>query len=166
MAAEDNETGPVLSILDRLTDLQPESKKEAPASPWERIRQLKASICADLSALLNTRRAEADFDSDYRESSNSLLTFGIADFTSYNLKSGIEQERVRRSIERAIRQFEPRLTGVTVSMDEPDAVKPSLHFQISAVLRTEPAGEAILIDLTLHRDLVGIAVSGVTSLKS
>jgi type VI secretion system protein ImpF len=163
MAAEDNKNGPVLSILDRLTDLQPEIKKEAPPSPWERIRQLKASICADLAALLNTRRAEADFDSDYREASNSLLTFGIADFTAYNLKNGIEQERVRRSIERAIRQFEPRLTGVTVSMDEPDAVKPSLHFQISAVLRTDPVGESILLDLTLHRDSRRIAVSGASS---
>src|SRR5262245_14952030 len=163
MAAEDNDNGPVLSILNRLTDLQPENKKEASSSPWERIRQLKASICADLAALLNTRRAEADFDADYREATNSLLTFGIADFTSYNLKNGVEQERVRRSIERAIRQFEPRLTGVTVSMDEPDNVKPSLHFQISAVLRTEPIGEAILLDLTLHRDSRRIAVSGAGS---
>jgi type VI secretion system protein ImpF len=163
MAAEDNQTGPVLSILDRLTDLQPDSKKEAPSNPWEKTRQLKASLCRDLAALLNTRRAEEDFNSSFAEATNSLLTFGVADFTSYNLKNGIEQERVRRSIERAIRQFEPRLTGVTVSMDEPDAVKPSLHFQISAVLRTELVGEAILLDLTLHRDSRRIAVSGASS---
>ncbi len=160
MVAENNQTGPVLSILERLTDLQPNSKQEAPSSPWEKTRQLKASLCADLSALLNTRRAEADFDPSYQEASNSLLTFGVSDFTSYNLKNGIEQERVRRSIERAIRQFEPRLTGVAVSMDEPDDVKPTLHFQISAMLRTEPVGEAILFDLTLHRDSRRIAVSG------
>jgi len=163
MAREDNQTGPVLSILDRLTDLQPDSKKEKPSNPWEKTRQLKASLCTDLSALLNTRRAESDFDSDYQEASNSLLTFGIADFTSYNLKNGIEQERVRRSIERAIRQFEPRLTGVMVSMDEPDDVKPTLRFQISAVLRTEPVGDPILFDLTLHRDSRRIAVAGASS---
>jgi type VI secretion system protein ImpF len=163
MAAGDNQVEPTLSILDRLTDLQPNSTKETPSSHREIMRELKASLCADLSALLNTRRAEADFDSEYQEAADSLLTFGIADFTSYNLKNGIEQERVRRSIERAIRQFEPRLTRVTASMDEPDPLKPVLRFQISAVLRAEPAGEAILFDLTLHRDSRRIAISGASS---
>jgi type VI secretion system protein ImpF len=163
MAAENNQTGATLSILDRLTDLQPDSKKEAPSSHWEQMRELKAALCADLSALLNTRRAETDFDSGFQEASNSLLTFGVADFTAYNLKNGIEQERVRRSIERAIRRFEPRLTRVSVSMDEPDPLKPVLRFQISAMLRTGHSGEPILFDLTLHRDSRRIAVSGASS---
>ena len=74
--------------------------------------KFKASLCRDLAALLNMRRAEEDFDRSYQEATNSLLTFGVADFTSLNLKNGIDQERVRRSMERAIRQFEPRLTRV------------------------------------------------------
>lgn len=150
MAGNDNETVPTLSLLDRLTE------KEGPLDSWQ-------GLCRDLSALLNTRRADKDFDSSYEEATNSLLSFGVADFTSYNLKNEVDQEHVRRSIERAIRQFEPRLTHVIVSMDEPDQVKPILRFQIAAVLRFVDPGEQVLFDVTLHRDSRRIAVSGTSS---
>src|SRR2546426_2517275 len=124
MAEGNNRVGATLSLLDRLTE------KQAPLSSWAEV---KASLCEDLAGLLNTRRAQQDFDSSYEEATNSLLTFGVADFTSYNLKNAIEQERVRRSIERAIRQFEPRLARVTVTLEEPDPLRPVLQFQISAL---------------------------------
>jgi len=157
---DDNRAAVTLSILDRLTDLQPGQTGEAPVSSWELMRDYKAALCRDLTALLNRRRAEEDFGPEYKETSNSLLTFGIADFTSFNLKNAIEQERVRLSIERAVRQFEPRLAHVTVSMDEPDPVRPVLRFHIEAVLRTDSYGEAVLFDVRLSRDSRGIAVSG------
>jgi type VI secretion system protein ImpF len=146
--------------LDRLIDHDPELQREAPANSWEQMRQYKAALCRDLTALLNTRRAEQDFDPVYEEAANSLLSFGINDFTAYNLKSGAEQELVRRSIERAIRQFEPRLAGVEVSLEEPDPVRPELRFQISALLRIEPAAEPVVFDATLRRESRRIAVSG------
>ena len=157
MRANDNHAGSSLSILDRLTG------KQTPLSSWEEMQELKRSVCHDLAALLNTRRAEEDFDSKYEQATNSLLTFGVADFTSYNLKSAIEQERVRRSIERAIRLFEPRLTRVTVTLEEPDPLKPVLRFQIDALLRTETPAEAVLFDVTLHRDSRRVGVSGANS---
>jgi type VI secretion system protein ImpF len=145
MAAESKQLGTPLSILDRLTE------KDGPLDSWQ-------GLCRDLAALLNTRRAEQDFASIYEEATDSLLSFGVADFTSYNLKNEIDQEHVRGSIERAIRQFEPRLTHVTVSMDEADPLKPVLQFQISALLRSE--GESVLFDVTLQRDSRRFAVSG------
>jgi len=156
----DHQPGAVLSIVDRLTDLEPDSKVEARSSPWEYMRELKASLCRDLAALLNTRRAEADFDPSYEQATDSLLTFGVTDFTAYNLKNGIEQERVRRSIEHAIRQFEPRLARVKVSLEEPDPLRPALRFQIDAMLRVGKNSEAVQFDATLHRDSRCIAVSG------
>jgi type VI secretion system protein ImpF len=147
------------SLLDRLIDLDPESKREVPASPWEQIRDLRVALCRDLTALLNTRRAADDFDRSYEESANSLLSFGITDFTSYNLKKGPEQERLRKSIERGIRLFEPRLDQVAVTIEETDARRPILRFQVSAVLRTDTR-EPVVFDATLHRDSRRIAVSG------
>jgi type VI secretion system protein ImpF len=160
MAADTNQVGAGLSLLDRLTDLTRGTKREVRSSPWDEMRELKVSICRDLAALLNTRRAEEDFPPSYKEATNSLLSFGVIDFTSYNLKSGVDQEKVRRSIERAIRQFEPRLARVTVSIEEPDPLRPVLQFQIAAVLRIEPAGESVEFDVTLQRDSRRIAVSG------
>jgi type VI secretion system protein ImpF len=160
MPADDNQTGVVLSLLDRLTDLDPDSRREARSNPWDEMRQFKVSLCRDLAALLNTRRAEEDFRPGYEEASNSLLSFGVADFTSYDLKNGADQEKVRRSIERAVRQFEPRLARVTVSIEEPDPLRPVLQFQITAIMRMEPAAEAVLFDVTLQRDSRRMAVSG------
>src|SRR5215472_10648931 len=100
---EGNNAGATLSFLDRLTE------KQSPLGSWS---ELKGSLCQDLAALLNTRRAENDFDSSYEQATNSVLTFGVADFTSFNLTNAFEQERVRHSIERAIRLFEPRLSRV------------------------------------------------------
>ena len=154
-----DQQGITLSILDRLTDLEPESSGEAASSRWEDLRAAKASLCRDLAAILNTRRAEDEIDPKYEEVNNSLLTFGVTDFTSYNLLNGIEQERVRRSVERAIRLFEPRLTRVTVTLEPSDPLRPMLRFQISALLRID-AAEPIAFDATLYRDSRRIAVSG------
>ena len=162
MAAHATATGFGLSLLDRLADAAPDSRTEAPPSSWELARQYKESLCRDLAALLNTRRAEQDFDPVWVQATNSLLTFGVTDFTSYNLKNGIEQERVRRSIERSIRLFEPRLGHVTVTLEEPDVLRPVLRFQVAAVLR-QSAGDPVLFDVTLYRDTRRISVSGASS---
>jgi type VI secretion system protein ImpF len=159
MATAQPHSGIPLSLLDRLIDLQPESHAEAPMHDWEQARSFKASLCRDLAALLNIRRAEQDFDPAYEEATHSLLSFGITDFTAYNLKSGVDQEQVRRSIERSIRRFEPRLTRVVVSLEEPDSLRPVLKFQIDALLRIGSSGEAIAFDVALYRDSRRVAVS-------
>ncbi len=159
MAPRDQET-PFRSLLDRLTDLEPDRRAEAPPSAWEVRRELKEALCRDLSDLLNVRRADEPVDPAYKETAESILSFGVADFTSYNLKNGIEQERVRRSIEQAIRRFEPRLSGVTVSLEPPDPLQPVLRFQISALLRVDPAAGPVVFDAALHRDSRRLAVSG------
>lgn len=160
MLPAEEQLGIRLSLLDRLTDAEPERTREAPLTPWETMREFKSALCRDLTALLNTRRAEEDFDSIFQESTNSLLTFGVTDFTSLNLKNEADQERVRRSMERAIRQFEPRLTRVSVSIEPPDPVRPVLRFQVAALLHTDPNGEAVLFDATLYRDSRRFKVSG------
>jgi type VI secretion system protein ImpF len=149
-----------LSLLDRLADLEPNSQKEARSSDWEELRQSKASLCRDLAVLLNTRRAEKDFPAGYEEATNSLLSFGVVDFTSYDLKNGPDPDRVRRSIERAIRQFEPRLARVSVTLEEPDPSRPVLRFQIEAFLRIGPADEPVTFDVALFRESRRMAVSG------
>src|SRR5207237_9192591 len=106
MVKDNNNSGATLSLLHRLT------QKQATVSSWAEV---KASLCEDLAALLNTRRAESDFDSSYEQATNSLLTFGVADFTPYHLRNGVEQERVRHSLARAIRLLEPRLPRAPVT---------------------------------------------------
>lgn len=148
-----------LSILDRLADPSPEPNPQS----LEYKRRLEASICRDLTALLNTRRSEPEEDPPFDEAANSLLTFGVVDFTSFNLTSEIDQERVRYSIERAIRRFEPRLSSVTVSLEQAQASNLILHLQIQAILRNESRREPIVLGMTLHRAARRIAITGEAS---
>lgn len=149
-----------LSLVDRLFDHEPDSQVEAPVSSWEQVREFKAALCRDLAALLNTRRADRDFDPSYEESTNSLLSFGITDFTSYNLKSSDGQEQVRRSMERAIRLFEPRLARVSVSIEAAEQVRSVLQFNVDAVMRIGERDETLMLDVSLQRDSRRIAVTG------
>lgn len=150
---------PAPSLLDRLIDLEPESRYEEPASVSELARDFRAALCRDLTALLNTRRAADVVDRRFEEAVNSLLTFGIIDFTGYNLQKSPDQNTLCRSIERTIRQFEPRLERVEVSIEETGSRRPILRLEIAAVLRTE-AGQPIVFNTTVHRDSRRIAVSG------
>ena len=80
---------------------------------------------------------ERDFDPAYEQATNSLLSFGVTDFTAYNLKSGVDQELVRRSIERSIRLFEPRLTTrFGFASRSPTLFAQFCKFQIEALLRS------------------------------
>jgi len=153
-------TRAALSLLDRLTDANPQARRETPLTTWEEEREFKAGLCRDLTALLNTRRALQDFDPVFEQATDSLLSFGITDFTSYNLRNSLEQDRVRLSMERAIRQFEPRLTQVEVLLIPVDTSRPVLQFQITAGMRMQAAESPVVLDATLQRDSRRVNVYG------
>lgn len=145
------------SLLDRLTD--PDAPQLHPNS-LQYARKLKTAIRRDIEALLNTRRAEADFDPKFEHSTNSLLTFGVVDFTALNLTSSVDQEKVRYSVERAIRQFEPRLSHIKVVLEEPSSNAPLLRFTVEATLQVGQQREDVTFPVSLHRDSRRIAISG------
>lgn len=145
-----------ISFMDRFVSARTTKR---PENEWQQIREWKASICRDLTDLLNTRRAEKDFDSKYEQCVNSLLKFGIPDFTSFDLHNTADQERVRLSIERAIRQFEPRLARVRVTLKPPDPSQPRLQFIIDAQLREEGVSEDVSFDAAVLKETRRIAVS-------
>src|ERR1035438_3687570 len=75
------------SVLDRLCDDEPDVKSERPLSRHQSIRALKASLIRDLGALLNTKRRETEVPEQFVELNQSLLTFGLPDFTALSLRS-------------------------------------------------------------------------------
>lgn len=159
MAADELQAELTPTLLDRLMDENPRSSREEAENVWEQTRKLRSALCRDLAVLLNTRRASEDFDGRFEEAGNSLLSFGITDFTSHNLKKGVQQEQLRKSIEQSIRRFEPRLDHVDVTLQESEAGRPVVRFQVSAVLRTRNQ-DAVFFEATLHRDSRRFGVSG------
>src|ERR1700735_1653513 len=93
-----------LSLLDRLWDDDPDAKSERAPSRHQSIRMLKASVLRDMSALLNTKRRETEVSAEFVELRQSLLTFGLPDFTALSLRNPVEQNRLRREVESTIRR--------------------------------------------------------------
>jgi type VI secretion system protein ImpF len=150
MARFDNEIRITLTVLDRLIDEEPNVSSEAPASRQKSLRQLKAAVRRDLEWLLNTRQMVDGVPPDLKETTCSLATYGLPDFTAHSIKSPSERNRVRRALEQAISVFEPRLADVTVRLDPLHETERLLRFRVDARLKVEPVPEPITFDTVLQ----------------
>ena len=115
----------------------------------------------DIEALLNTRRELLDgAPPEYKEVDNSLLMFGLPDFTSYSLLNPEHRKLIRRSVEEALTKFEPRLKSVRVTLEPPRKFEAALHFRIDALLRLDPAPEPVTFDAALQLGTSSYSVRG------
>ena len=134
------------SILDRLVDDEPGVSHEPVQYRLLSIGQIKASVIRDLENLLNTRRQILAPPVAYREVNNSLIVYGLRDFTAQNPKSMSVRQQLRQDIEKSISRFEPRLKNVTVHLETPTQKERSLRFRISGLLVVEPVAEPVTFD--------------------
>lgn len=139
----------VSSILDRLIDLSPRVSTEAPSDAGQALAQVKKSVKRDLEWLLNAKRTVADLPAELGHLEQSLLTYGLPDFTASSLVNRGDQDALRGAIAEAVRRFEPRLTAVSVTLAEGNGHDRTLRFQIDALLRAEPLPVAVTFDSTL-----------------
>jgi type VI secretion system protein ImpF len=109
------------------------------------------SIARDLEALLNTRREEELVPPEYEEAAKSLLNFGFPEVTSYgNLSSPIEQTKLCKAMEEAIRLFEPRLKKVSVRVAMNEKRSELLGIRIEGTI--DSLGEREVFNLGFQRD--------------
>ena len=138
------------SVLDRLIDYEPEVSRESLASRSKNLRQLKQSVRRDLEWLLNTRQRADELAEELKESGDSVVMFGLPDFTTLTMDSAEDQNYIKHEIEEAIRRFEQRLEGVVVSVEPVLATDRVLRFRIDARLKIDPAPEPIVFDTVLQ----------------
>ena len=93
------------SLLDRLLDYNPGVEKDPPISPAQAMRELHHSVRRDLETLLNTRCRFTEIPPGLPELEQSLVNYGIPDFTGANLASPASREQFRRVIEARQRVF-------------------------------------------------------------
>lgn len=147
------------SVLDRLIDAEPRNASEAPAARPRLLAQIKAAVTRDLEWLLNSKVAEAPPE-DAPHLRRSLLAYGLPDFTHASLVSGADRARLRSAVEAAIRHFEPRLTGVSVTLVEGQQSERALRFRIDGMLRVDPAPEPVSFDSVLQLQNKAFRVRG------
>lgn len=150
MARIDYEIRVTSSVLDRLLDFEPKSSQEAPKSRSKSLAELKQSIRRDLEWLLNTRSYPGEIDENLEEVNNSVMVFGLPDFTGMSAKSDSELKRLKSTLEKAIKIFEPRFLNLKVSLEPVSDIDRLLKFRIEAQLNIEPSPEPIAFDTILQ----------------
>ena len=144
----------VPSLLDRLTDNDPQGRLEARENRLLSIPQLRASVLRDMGWLFNAIRLDVNGNLDaYPEIKSSVLNYGLPAMSGHCV-SGTDMRELERLMRQAILNFEPRLIADTLTIKAETNVKELNHhnlvsFKICAQLWAQPAP----VELTLQTDL-------------
>ena len=142
----------MLSLLERL---QEDSQREGRTRTRSRVEartELVESVRQHLNSLLNTKRLHDAVPEGFDHCAESLLTFGMPDFSVLSLENPEDEDSLRLAMQQAIARFEPRLSAVDVTTEPRDHLIPILRFRVSALLRTQPVPEQVCFDTVLHPD--------------
>jgi type VI secretion system protein ImpF len=122
-----------------------------PKSQYQSVKELKDVVARDLEAMLNTHR-EALFKmtEDYAEANHSLVTYGVPDFSTLDVKNPHDRILVCSIIKGLINDFEPRLRNVDVTLTQPREHAQNLRFRLDALLEVYPAREQVIFDAVLQ----------------
>ena len=140
------------SILDRLSGLE----RVGRFAGRQNLDEFIASVHRDLQDLLNSRWRVSQWPPGLEELDNSLVNYGIPDFTGANMSSPNDRSQFCELVEKAIRLHDPRFLSVRIRFkDNPDQLDRTLHFQIEAVVMASPEPAEVTfdtdVDPTSHR---------------
>lgn len=136
-------------LLDRITDLQPESRHEVRDVRALSPRELRNAVLRDLSWLLNANRHLATEGLDeYPESSKSVLNFGMTRFTG-STSSALTLAGIEKAVRAAIQQYEPRILPgsleVSIVQAGDDQGMRTIQLEIRGELWNVPLPESLYI---------------------
>ncbi|MET0051566.1 MAG: type VI secretion system baseplate subunit TssE [Candidatus Thiodiazotropha sp.] len=151
------------SLLDRLTDDEPEKTKESQDKRVISMRRLRQSVLRDLAWLLNTTNLATTEDlEDYPEVARSVLNYGIRELSGH-LVSGMDLNQLERMVRQAVQDFEPRILPQSVRVRSVrDSAKEShnrLMFEIEGQLWALPAPTHLLIKTQIDFEEGGVSLS-------
>ena len=149
------------SLLDRLTDEDPDSK-EATTRVLS-MQQIRTAVQRDLAWLLNTGRLSSTEDlGGYPEVETSVLNFGIPDLAGLTVH-GANKNALEEALAEAIRSFEPRILKnslkVRVVTDTEEMHRNAVVFEIEGKLWSEPAPVRLLWDTEVDLETGNVVVT-------
>jgi len=145
LARSATETLVTQSLLDRLTAVE-----DWPTTRAQSLRYFKDALKRDLEWLLNTRQPPLPEIADYALAKTSVINYGLPDITAMGLNSASDNRRLRLAIETCLRNFEPRLSDVRVTLDSGDTTDRKLRFHIEGSMKLDPAPEEVSFDTVLE----------------
>ena len=153
------------SLLDRLTDDEPDSPVESRRKRVLSLSKLRDSVRRDLAWLLNTTDFSSVRDlSAFPEVADSTLNYGVPDLAG-RTKSTVKADELERVIRQAIWKYEPRLVRRSVQVKlvgEPGEIKfNNMCFIIEAELWAQPVPIRLLLRTELDLESGDARVSEV-----
>ena len=154
------------SLLDRLTDEEPDKKQESRDSRVLSLRRLREAVMRDLSWLCNCGNLETTEDLEpYPEVARSVLNFGVRDLSGQTT-AGIDEQRIARQLRQAILDFEPRILRKALNVRVEAAADRmsgnALTFYIEGELWAQPVPMHLFLrtDVDLETGSVNVTSNG------
>jgi len=152
------------SLMDRLTDNEPDRRLEAPRAQAQSFQEYRAGFQRDLLRLLSYGlQPERTEFTGFPEVEKSVLNYGMPNLlgmADLAMKPALVEQHIREAITR----FEPRINPNTlrvrvIRVDAPgDSAMRNLEIEIHAELWAKPYSEDvyILTSVDLHRSTVQV----------
>lgn len=154
------------SLLERLTDYEPERRQESREQRVMSIRRYRDSVLRDLAWLLNTTNMSRAQDmATFSEVGKSVLNYGVPDLAG-STSSTVEPNALARAIREAILAFEPRILPdslrVELSVDDDSRLQNRLEMTIDGDLWASPVPVHVLVNtaLDLETGAIGLTDAG------
>ena len=138
------------ALLDRLTDLNPQSQVEADDNRVMNKSQIREAVLRDLSWLLNSvQPLSKAVATQYPQAADSVLNYGLPAMSG-QLASRIDVSVLERTIKQAILRFEPRVMedSLDVRALEPSSVLDThnvIEFEIRGFMWAQPVPLELLL---------------------
>lgn len=151
------------SLLDRLTDDEPDKTQESRDKRALSLQKLREGVLRDMGWLLNAGNLEATEDlSAYPFVAQSVLNYGMPELSGLTV-SGADVSSIERELKQAIWTFEPRIlknslkVRVAVSGDRMD--HNTMTFDIEGELWAQPAPLRLYLKTEIDLESGGVQVS-------
>lgn len=126
-------------LLYRLLDDEPEKTSEKISRRFIDINKLHRDIRANLEMLLNTRFCGLIWPGYLVELEESVLNYGVEDFTQTYFSNKSRQTQLCHSIKQIVQHFEPRLRSVSVGLLDNDLeLERMLKVRIEGMIHIKP----------------------------
>ncbi|MFZ5891309.1 MAG: type VI secretion system baseplate subunit TssE [Myxococcota bacterium] len=154
------------SLLDRLSDDEPDRTRESREKRVLSPQRLRESVRRDLSWLLNNTHLATVQDLDpYPHVEQSTLNYGMPDLAGKTV-SMVDRSALEKAIRRAIWEFEPRLLKESVRVkaiiDEKQMNHNALCFSIEAELWAQPLPLRLFLRTDVDLETGSVVVSEAT----
>jgi type VI secretion system protein ImpF len=141
-------------LLDRLTDAEPDRKKESIQSRVMSRRAYRDGVLRDLQWLLNATNLEASIDfAGYPDAQHSVLNFGLVPLSG-RPASSVDATQLEATIRQAIIEFEPRILPQSVEVRVVAAQKSlDIHNVLAVTIRGELWSVPYPLEILLRSDI-------------